>query len=238
MTRKMFMFPMMEGKEVCRTDEREKNMLEIYDLEIKGIHKYWRNSPDNKYNTYQIKILELLGIPFKYVGETKLQFQNCVRGSDVFGYMKEIFEMKKEGNSFAKDLLICSWGEFCREKSFTVPITELRDDQINNVVEWCLEKNLAYVNTDGERHYKHATARIKPFILSYQRWQLLKNIVIPLEKSGYEVYKIKTDGVLTNAPEEEMSKIYKLGSDIGQLKVEKNYTGKFEIINTIVLNEL
>lgn len=238
MASEKFMFPMMEGKEVNIKTECGKNDLEIYNLEILGKHKYWRNSPDNKYNTYQIKILKLLRIPFRYVGENKMIFSNCLRGDDTFGYMHDIYNKKKEGNPYAKELLIYSWGEFSREKNFTVPISELRKDQMSKVAEFCLEKDLAILQTEGERKYKHATARIKPFILAFQRWQFLKKVIVPILNAGFEVYKIKTDGVLTNAPENEMAQLHTMGRDLGELKVEKKYQGRFKVVNSVRMEQL
>jgi hypothetical protein len=225
MSSETFEFPIKQGIEVP-INEKHKGVLEIMKLNIKGKHKYWVNTYDNYYTTYHIRLLKYLKIPYETVGETKLVYKDNVRGDDIFGYMSDIFDLKAKGNKYAKDVMNCTWGSLSKKKDFTISLDKIRDDQWDKVKQIVVEKGYAII--EDERPYKHATGRMKIFLLSYARYYFVRSILTPLEETGRKVYQVNTDGFITDATEEEVEKIYPIGKAMGELKV-KVLKGKYKV---------
>lgn len=209
-------------------DKHFENSLEIYKLKINGTHKYWADTKNDYYNTYHIEILKLLNIPFEYDGNKKFVYYDATKSSDMFGYLKDIFEMKKSGVPAAKGVLSSTWGALSRKKNYQIPIEDLDEKCFDRVLQLRLDKGYAVMMADSNP-YKHVTGRLKPFLLAYVRLFLLKNMILPLESKGFEIYQINTDGFITNAKPEEMQTIYKIGSNMGELKLEKEFSGTYDI---------
>jgi hypothetical protein len=152
MSLETFRFPMNVGKEVP-INEKRKGSLEIKQLKIQGTHKYWVNTPDNYYNTYQISLLDYLKIPYEVVGETKLIYENCFRGVDVFDYLNDIFALKAKGNKYAKDVLNCTWGNLSKKKEHTVAIENINEENFDKIKQIDVIKGYAILVED--RPYKH-----------------------------------------------------------------------------------
>jgi hypothetical protein len=67
---------------------------------------------------------------------------------------------------------------------------------------------------------------------SYSRYEICK-IAYKLEKKGYEVLRIHTDSIITNAPKEKID----IGTKLGQFKIEKIYK-KFQIESFMKIHEI
>lgn len=203
--------------------------LEIYKLKILGTHKYWKNTKDDFYNTYHIAILNLLGLDYNIVGDTKWVYEDTLKSSKYFKYFSDLYDLKtNNGNKFAKAVMSSTWGALSREKSFEIPLGEVFDQNLYAIQEINLRKGTVILQKSS-RKYKHRTARIKTFLLAYARYFMLKRIVKPLENAGHDVFLVNTDSVTTNATKEEMDAIFPIGDEMGDLKVEKEYDGYYYI---------
>lgn len=130
-----FKFPLMrfvERKMTAKTD----NYLEICKLEILGDHKYFVKSSDDYYCTYHIELLELLNIPYKRIGKTKYVYEEPIKGSLLFGSLKDMYDMKKSGNKYVKPVLNSIWGSLSMEKTFEVKIADVKEWQMKDVLCW------------------------------------------------------------------------------------------------------
>jgi len=123
-----FKFPLTEGT-LKRTNK--KYALEIKKLKINGTHKYWRNSPENYYDSYQVELLDLLKIPYEEVDEPKLCFREPVNSSSLFSYFNDIYDLKKNGNKHAKLILNSCHGQLSRKKEYEIDADNLKDHEVD-----------------------------------------------------------------------------------------------------------
>ena len=222
MSKTDFKFPLSTG--IIKTTSK-KYPLEIKKLKINGTHKYWRNSPDNYYDSYQVQLLELLKIPYEEVKAPKLCYEEPVQSSALFSYFDDIYELKKKGNKHAKLILNSCWGQLSRKKEYEIDGNSLRDEDIEKVIDYIESRNVFILRE--EKPFKFVFGRIKTFLHSYVRLSLIRDYVLPVEKQGFEIYQIKTDAFVTNAKPEDIT----LGKEMGDLKLEKEYKGFWRVEN-------
>lgn len=232
-----FYFPMTVGsfKTISKIDTTQ---VGIYRLRINGDHFLFKKTKDNYYTTYHLEILDLLGIPYELEnGVNALIWEETLKGKNAFGYMNNLFDMKAKGNKYAKAIMNVTWGSLTREKLVEIKLSELKEDQKPFVQKLDMDKQIALVMLDrnnwiikAPHPYKFVTGRIKPFITSFVRLFLIKNILLPLHKANHKIYQINTDGFVTSATKEQIEQIYPVSSSFGHLKVEEEYK-EFEIIN-------
>jgi hypothetical protein len=145
----------------------------------------------------------------------------CLTANQLFGdYVSMLFDMKKENIPHSKSILNTLWGALCKSKVYyhqvkidSDEVLEIKpnhtiktmypagEDGLEDVVE--LYENSMMFNT----HY----ARIKPFILSFGRYNLLKIILPHIDK----VIRVHTDSMITT---EAIS--IEIGEELGELKWE------------------
>ena len=133
--------------------------------------------------------------------------------------------MKKEGNKHAKLILNSCHGQLSRRKEYEIDANNLEDCDIDKVIDYIESRNVFILRED--RAYKFVFGRMKTLLHSYVRLCLVRDYIIPVEKQGYEVYQIKTDGFTSNIPPEKMS----LGIEMGELKQEKEFKGRWQVKN-------
>lgn len=210
----------------------------IVKLKIKNKHKYFAETEDNYYNNYHLEMLKLLNIEYEIAEQHYYEYEVIPSGL-LFGYMKEIFDLKsKNNNKHAKPVGNCTWGTLSVKKDYVVSLENLEPWQIKDVVDFDIETGEAVLRDDS-RPYKHKLGRIKSFLLAYGRLFMIKNILVPLEKKNFKVHHVNTDCVITNAQPEEMTKIYPLSNEMGMLKIEKQYgpNDKIKHIHAVVEEE-
>jgi hypothetical protein len=231
MSQSEFAFPMSQGK-IKKT--KKIYDCEIRKLEIKGTHKYWRDSPNNYYDTYQIELLKLLEIPFEECpNEEKIIYKHSVKSKAMFSYFEDLYQMKTDGNKHAKLVLNCTHGQLSRKKRYEIDANNLQDHEIGKVVDYIEFRNV-FVLEDKVKPFKFVFGRMKSFLASYVRLCLIRDYVLDVEKRGFEIYQIKTDSFVTNATPEDMV----LNGDMGGLKMEKAYLGKHKVVNKKRIDEI
>ena len=224
-----FYFPMAEGELIdvnANVCVNTSDALYIYKLRILGKSKYFAETEDGYYNSYHIKLLRLLKIKFKRIGDFKMQYRNPMKSKDMFGYMLKTAEIRKT-NPFAKDINNTTWGMLGRKAEFEIPTDDY--DAVKHhhrLLRLDIGRKLIILSSEGQSKYKFETARLKPFITAFARLYVVENILLPLEEAGYNIYQTNTDGFVTDCKPENMSKIYKMGSEKGELKHDKTFEGK------------
>ena len=237
MTHEDFKFPLMRFIGLRDINAKIENCLEICKLEILGEHKYFARSSDDYYCTYHIELLDMLKIPYKRIGNVKYVYEEPMKGSVLFGSLNDMYDIKKSGNKYVKPVLNSIWGSLSMEKTYEIKIADVKEWQMDDVMSWNVHTGRAEMK-GGTRTFRHCTARLKVFLLAFYRLYLVKNILLPLEKKGHEVYKIATDGFISNATPEEMSNIYPMGKNLGELKIEKTFEGEHQILNKKKIQKL
>lgn len=207
--------------------------LEISELIVNETHKYFAQTKDARgfYNTYQIRLLGILKIPFKYATKTKLVYDKCIKSKDVFKYMTKLYELKQNGNKYVKSVMSSTWGALSRKKLFQVKFEDLKDSQLDKIYQLRPDKGYAIMKCNNDRPYKHMIGRMKTFLLAYARMYMCDDILLELKRYGYEVYKVLCDGFITNANPEQMDKIYTIGDKMGELKFVEKFEGKHQLVN-------
>jgi hypothetical protein len=218
---KNFSFPLSEG---FIKVTNKKYAFEIKKLTIKGTHKYWVNSKNDYYDNYQVELLNLLNIPYEeHPEEPELCYPEVVRGKCLFSYFDDLYDMKKNGNKHAKLILNSLWGTLSKHKEFEIAGNNLKDSEIPKVIRYIESRNVFILRED--QPFKYPFGRIKTYLNSYLRLCLVRDYLFKFENQGFEIYQVKTDGFATNAPPEKVS----LGIEMGDLKVEKEFSGDWQV---------
>lgn len=76
-----------------------------------------------------------------------------------------------------------------------------------------------------DQPFKYPFGRIKTYLNSYLRLCLVRDYLFKFENQGFEIYQVKTDGFATNAQPHEIT----LGVEMGDLKVEKEFLGDWQV---------
>jgi len=223
MTATEFKFP-MTSPTLTPVPEDKKDLASCFlvKLKIEGEHKYFTNTPGNYYNNYQVKLLDLLEIPYSFASKQYWVYEDPVPAKHVFAYMKGIYALRALGNMQAKPVLNCTWGALSKKKSFAVPLGLLNPEQIDKVIDFDLEKGIAQLQDTG-RKYRHKMGRIKAWLMAHARWRMVV-LLLKIENAGHTIYQVNTDGFITDATVKQMKEFRDVSSEIGSLKVEKEYT--------------
>jgi hypothetical protein len=223
MSQSDFRFPMTKPKKVNKI---KSGYLHICKCEVKGLHKWFVRTPDDYYNTYQLDLMDLLKIPY-VVNRNEIYCYDYVESKDIFDYMVPMYQLKAKGNKYTKQVLNDTWGSLGKKGQFTVPFDQLLDEAIKNVVHIDPVKNIVTIE-DKERPYRHASGRIKSFLMAYARLMLVETM-LKVENAGYEIYQANTDGFISNIPPEQMTEIKTISSLMGDIKIEKVYKGTYDV---------
>lgn len=246
MQSRTFRFPITIGTVMTIDDvnDIDKRQLGIYKLKVKGKHFLFRKTHNDYYTNYDITILDLLKIEYEVVKQkyNAIVWDEFLRGDVAFGYMNDLYELKRNGNKYVKGPMISTWGVLSQEKIMKIsgPVTEEMKPFIRN---YYPESNTAeiymdkYLDRNGARTYKFATARIKPFMTSFMRLFMIKQILNPLLKLGCKIMQVNTDGFITDATPEQIGGVYPISKEMGALKIEKEYK-KCRIENLINITEI
>lgn len=236
LARSEFCFPADAGELVKNNDK--KYPLEIAKLIIKGHHKYFRRNEDDYYNTYQIQLLEYLKIDYERDTTVKrLVWRNVLKSRDVFGYMEPLFELKKNGNKEAKHFITRMWGLLGMKKRIKYNLDVIDEEHLDKIVKIDLVRRKAWLKTD-DREYKFVFGRLKTFINAFERYNLVKTYLVPLEQDGFKVFMSNTDGFLTDAKPDDIKKMFVIGENVGELKNDKTFMGHHVVKNMRVVEQM
>jgi ribosomal protein S19 len=189
------------------------------------LDKLFRYNRTNKYTHIDIANARHLGLTIHLINNDEANALLYQKGrtvcSRLFGsYIELVYNLKKKGCKFAKQLMNTLWGALCEKnliyKSLTgnqdeyeIPVDAMNIIGINPMRD---EHMISYFKT-GE-YYKTKFARLGPFLTSFVRKQMAAAI-LPIRE---EVYRCHTDSILTNSSDCDHIII---GKEIGQFKIEK-----------------
>lgn len=238
MNNKGFKFPMRSGKYATfKTLDEIEGLFGLFELDVENPNEQTFKKTKNSYYThYDIKRLKRLNIPFKLVQRKFNAYiyddDAMINSNEFFGYMKELYEYKLKGNKEVKLINSRTWGVLSQPKTFDVPLEHLEENNIcgSRVVKYDIERGTATIKAPEDNPCKYTTARLKTFLLSYCKYIFMNRIQDVIDE-GFEVYKINTDGFVSNIPEEKMNELYLVNKAMGCLKVEKEYAGRWRVVN-------
>lgn len=232
MKNKTFCYPLGVGSFVTLKKIEDTDKPAIYQLKINGSHKYWKNT-GGFYTNYHVKILDLLKISYELLNKDNnaLVWDNYVTGDKSFKYLEELYEFKKNGNKYAKDIINTTWGILSREAEWEIPEEDYKASMASRVVRFNFDKQTVTLTKDTK--YRHVTGRLKPFVLSMGRLLMIEDYLLPLEKQNKKIYWVNTDGFITDASEKDVQTyiLDDIGDNIGELKIEKKYDKKHQVVN-------
>lgn len=225
MCKSEFKFPVSQGL-IKKT--KKSYPLEIRHLKIIGDHKYFKRSEGDYYDTYQIELLNLLGVKYEETDRTKLCYEQPINAKELFGYFDELYELKLEGNKYAKEMMNATHGLLSKKKEFEIPGNSIREDQKPYVVDYDEKRDVWLLSCD--QPFKYDYGRIKTFLNSYVRLYIVKHYLIPLEQKGHQVYLSNVDSFVTDAKEDQIRALgINFSKLMGDIKIENVYEGFWEI---------
>ena len=224
-----FRFPVRQGKYEEFTDEKNLSLDELafYNIHVeteKVGHVFKKNS-SNVYTNYDLQALKHHNIAYKFTEKRRYVYEASSCISTRFFLKKTIdklFEMKKKGNVYAKEIMNSIWGTMsqlylikCNMNSPTY--SDLRNT--NEVYEFHpIAKYVEFYSV--KRPFKFSLSRIKPFILSRARLDISK-AVKKVKDEGYEIIRIHTDCVVCNMSSSAFDKkVAPISDNMGDFKVE------------------
>lgn len=222
-----FYFPLREGK-ITTIKEIDKSKYGIYKLKIIGSYVFFRNTPDDYYTTYHIMLLDYLAMKYELVleNDNAIIYDDVMAGKDIFGdMMDKLFELKRNGNPHSKSVMNCSWGTASKKKKYEIPIEDIKegDPRIHLINDVDYFNGTVTLFSDSHP-FKHATGRIKAFLLSFCRYFIVKYILSEVKQvRKSKIVQVNTDGFVCNLPPHKISLLYPISTEFGHLKFEEQY---------------
>ena len=168
-----------------------------YDVELlnENIYPFVRNNNGKPFNCFTYEKDTLI--------DSNIIFSKLV---------KRLFDIKQKckGNRIIKTLSSGIWGEFCEDKTYKTKTVKKEGNTFNLKLkdnEYLLNTTPNIKDEDNIIDCRYKTAdnltrtslfRMKPFLLSYQRYIMYIECIKKIEDAGGQILKIKTDGVYTD----------------------------------------
>ena len=168
-----------------------------YDVELlnENIYPFVRNNNGKPFNCFTYEKDTLI--------DSNIIFSKLV---------KRLFDIKQKCkcNRIIKTLSSGIWGEFCEDKTYKTKTVKKEGNTFNLKLkdnEYLLNTTPNIKDEDNIIDCRYKTAenltrtslfRMKPFLLSYQRYIMYIECIKKIEDAGGQILKIKTDGVYTD----------------------------------------
>lgn len=202
-----------------------------------NVDKFFKFNGDNHYTHFDLLLATELGLEFHLIQDGQFNFyyyhrSKLVSSQTIFSNYIEFFYKLKQEYKPAKELLSCLWGALCQKEDRELYLKHNMEFSINAGLQITSIKpgnddamRIRYQNPDII--YKTDYARIGPFLTSYARLKLVRQI----KPYASHIVRIHTDSFTLD---ENLPVIVKVGTLMGQYKVE--YSGQIEIehINKII----
>ena len=247
-----FRFPTVGGREieVYSIDEIDKKKLGFYKLKILSEvdERRFMKNPSNEYTNYDMICMDEYNYKYELLDNTAYIYDKSVCGKKFFGYMKDLYEIRKtskNGDIYKK--IMAQTGGMCAKKNIIKVylkknIEEMTDEEIDAKINKRIKKlgkgnyifrkvdhteNIIELVKEGAPHFSYGgLARIHYFLTSYGRLHIarllnmgdIKNSLVYVHTDGW---RCKTDPI---------DLIDYMGKDLGELKCIK-LCGKFKIVH-------
>ena len=229
-----FQFPIRKGKVVKLPDDIrdiDTDECAFYEIHVKTekCGRIFKKNIDNVYTNYDLKSIQRHKLEHEFLCDEYYKYENkdCI---NLAFFLKKtvdkLYELKKAGNLFAKEILNCIWGTLCQ--AYIINVLEsspqwkqFKDNNRIKINGW--HRELKYAEYYSiERPFKFTFGRMKPFILSYARYTISKDIR-KIMLLGYKVIRVHTDSILTDIDEKTFNdKVHRIGKELGDYKNEIN----------------
>jgi hypothetical protein len=233
LTRQNFLIPARNPQfmSIERIDEITEKVY-IIDCIIEGESKFFQKK--KKYTSFDIYLAKLLKLTIKINKTDKANVMyysknDCIQSLNLLKpYVEKLYQLKTEHRGLFKQLLML-WGYLCEGnkiiKTFTHdnPLIVNSNIDIQHIKPNSAGFNITYYDRD-RGYYKHDYARMKPFLLSYSRSDLFRQIQPHLDS----VVSICVDGFVSNKRLD-----IKLGTQLGDLKLDKEGKCIIHCINNV-----
>jgi hypothetical protein len=209
------------------TTEYKKGDTGIYKCVV-DLPKYY--SDDMEYFTnYDLDLFEKMKIEYKIVSGLVYKYTIDCAEIKTWNVFDDLYENRTQT---IKSMYQSFWGKISGKDYSYFTFDELNEQKEDTweVVKFEASDN-KYKVLKNKYKYKNMLFRLGIFMNSYSRYEIGK-IAYKLEKKGYEVLRIHTDSIITNAPKEKID----IGTKLGQFKIEKCYK-ELEIESFVKIHE-
>ena len=247
-----FRIPTGVGREikVNSIDKINKKKLGLYKLKILSEvdERRFMKNPSNEYTNYDMICMDEYNYKYELLDNTALIYDKSVCSKNIFGYMKDLYEMRKTSkNGDIYKQIMAQTGGMCAKKNIIKVylkknIEEMTDEEIDAKINKRIEKlgkgnyifrkvdhteNIIELRKEGDQHFAYGgLARIHYFLTSYGRLHIarllkmsdIKNSLVYVHTDGW---RCKTDPI---------DLIDYMGKGLGELKCIK-LCGKFKIVH-------
>jgi hypothetical protein len=226
------LIPVTAGTVTTTTKPDFKNEIGIYRVRLLGepdpfcfrIHKDYKGNKYGFYTTYDLKMLKKMGIKYEMDNTFKdncciWKKSDCVEGQDIFGQIiDKLVKLKKQSDmkDDAKYIMSKLWGSLVERDSNVVPLSKIDKYDPSDISQ--INKEDGTFKLKQEPFIYHL-GRIKPFITSYAR-KMMGDVIYKTKQKNYSVFKVNTDGFITDAPINVIDDIWSVGPDLGDFKIE------------------
>lgn len=220
------------------------------------IHELEKRKVAGHYTNYELKLALQMGAKL-YTTNENLDFEvvfypketHCIKASEWYGwYVRDLFGIKRhpetwQGKKLSKYCLTRIWGQHCeRDKIWPVKFEKRvqqvdgasvlnlsMDDFLNGNFVMNSEKEIVAVNKPRSQ-YKGWIPRIKPFLLTFTRVEMLKKCNI-FHVEGFEIIRIHTDCFWLS---KKMETLFTKRNSLGQL----GYEGEQEVDTELIRSRI
>jgi len=233
LTRQNFLIPAQNPQFMnIKSIDEIKEKVYIVDCIIEGDSPYFIKK--RKYTSYDIYLAKLLNLTIKIKPTDKANVMyysknDCIQSRNLLTpYVEKLYKLKTEHKGIFKQLLML-WGYLCEKntqiKTFTddSPLNMNSNISIEYIKETNVGHRISYTDRQ-ENYYTTNYARLKPFLLSYSRSDLFRQIQPHLDS----IVHINVDGFLSTKKLD-----IKLGTEIGDLKLDKEGACIVHCINNV-----
>ena len=206
-----------------KKDSYDDGDFGIYELEVEELPYFYKRDATH-FTNYDIVLFNKTGIKYKIV--SGIVYDQVIDCGDIKN-MEILNDLYENRNDTIKNMYKKFWGVLSQMNTIKKPASELRDG--DEIIKYHRSSDL-YEFIPGAFQHRYMTKlfRIKQFINSYGR--LVMGMKIHnLEKKGFDVIRIQTDSLITNAPKEYFK--IEVGK-LGKFKFEEEYEN-IEIVNFV-----
>lgn len=217
---KSLIIPTGDAEEISEDYAFNNEHVGIYKLRLDSKLPCYYSDKKNIFTSYDLYLFDKIGVKYEIL--SGVIYKTFIRCKDIKNLSDLLDDLYINRDSTLKEAFK-KWGGVMSKKN-----TEKTDKIYDGDIIVSQDKNkekYEVVKACFKYKYKTKLFRIKHFLVSYGRL-ILGNKIHQIEKMGYDVVRVQTDSIVTNAPPE----IFNIGVELGKWKIEKKYKN-FQNIN-------
>ena len=191
------------------------------------IDRLFKLNSKNFYTFHDLTVAKELGMKIELIQDGEPNFLSykgkLIRGELLFGKtIKYLYELKRLKIPRAKAIISSLWGALCQKNVHTyIDKAEINEDEddIDKLYpsfkkDGTIQHNISYCKRG--HHFLHSYGRIMPFLTSYVRRTMVKDIL----PNNEHIIRVYVDSILSTKPLD-----FKLSDKLGDYKIEKEKSG-------------